>query len=94
MEVETPTKGSCPPSSEKSLDSPSPTSKHTSETPENKEDKKNELSSDNEEKALVAQVELQKLVSELGKEGGGSSSSEEIGEWEFDELEKDLKASS
>eukprot|EP00257_Ricinus_communis_P019375 XP_015578350.1 myosin-11 isoform X2 [Ricinus communis] len=90
LKVDSPKQRSDSPSS--SPDSPFPISKQASDIPESKHDKKTELSIDNGQK-VPAVVELEQLDSELGKDDTDYLS-EEIGEWVFDELEKELKATS
>ncbi|KAJ9186202.1 hypothetical protein P3X46_005732 [Hevea brasiliensis] len=70
----------------------SPSSKQAFETAQNKHHKKGKLSLLNGRKS-PALVELEQLESELGKDDTDYLT-DEIGEWEFDALEKELNATS
>ncbi|CAK7341769.1 unnamed protein product [Dovyalis caffra] len=79
LEVENPTQQSHSHSSDSPRDDPSSSSKHTFETPENKEDSENGSPPINRGNAPVTQADPEKLRSELGKDEEGCTT-EDIGE--------------
>ncbi|KAJ4831229.1 hypothetical protein Tsubulata_005519 [Turnera subulata] len=91
LEIENPKQSE---SSDGSNDSPSNSPKHTSWTPENRKEKIKGSFRLRSQKSVVTQAYLDELDSDPGKDGRGSShSSEDIGEWVFDELVKDVSSS-
>lgn len=67
---------------------PSSSSKQTFEAPGKKEEKESGSPPVNRGN-VVTQADLEKLGSDLGKDEEGYAT-EDIGEWEFDELEKEV----
>ncbi|CAN4101584.1 unnamed protein product [Withania somnifera] len=80
-------------SSHEMVDSVSHPSDQAMETAAAGEKKKNEPPSAKAEEVMDPEAELAKLESEFGKINHNYSA-EEIGDWEFDELEKELKSGS
>ena len=89
IEIETPTQRSETPFNSKNNKSPSTIfSKQTPETPKHIQEVV-DSSLIKEKKRMDSEAELTELGLELGG-GGRSDSPEEINDWEFDALEKDL----
>lgn len=95
LELETPPNRSTEsetPSSAKPEDSPSNSALQVAEIPEANKSKRPESPSVKPEQVLDPEAELAKLESEFGKVNPDYSA-EEIGGWEFDELERELISS-
>ncbi|KAA8518843.1 hypothetical protein F0562_016383 [Nyssa sinensis] len=92
LETDTPTQRAEMPYEERPQHSSSPTLKQTNETLKGKQDELSESPTVKEENTMDPGAELLKLESEFEK-NGRDYSTEEIGDWEFDELEKELKSS-
>ncbi|XP_011007319.1 PREDICTED: coiled-coil domain-containing protein 18 isoform X3 [Populus euphratica] len=88
LEVENATQQSHSQSSDSPRLDPSSSSKQTFEAPGKKEEKESGSPPVNRG-SVVTQADLEKLGSELGKDEEGYAT-EDIGEWEFDELEKEV----
>ena len=89
LEAENPTQQSHSQSCDSPRDGPFYSSKTTSETPGKKEEKGGGSPPVNRGD-IVTQADLEKLGSDIGKDDEGDAA-EDIGEWEFDELEKEAK---
>lgn len=92
IEMENPIEEPASPSSEKSLQSPShPSATSAADTREQKPEKSEQPKSPvvKGDQVLDTEAELAKLESEFGKVNR-EYTAEEIGGWEFDELEKEL----
>lgn len=91
LEMETPTPKDETQSSENPQKTPSPPPLPDSETPRAGIDEQPKSPAIKAEQVLDTEAELAKLESEFGKVGRDYSA-EEIGDWEFDELERELTA--
>ncbi|KAB1217994.1 hypothetical protein CJ030_MR3G014596 [Morella rubra] len=91
LEMETPTPKSETQASEKLEKIPSPPPTLATETPKAEIDEQPKSPAIKTEQVLDTEAELAKLESEFGKVGRDYSA-EEIGDWEFDELERELRA--
>lgn len=89
--METPTPKDETQSSENPQKTPSPPPLPDSETPRAGIDEQPKSPAIKAEQVLDTEAELAKLESEFGKVGRDYSA-EEIGDWEFDELERELTA--
>ncbi|GAB4854872.1 hypothetical protein Ancab_023458 [Ancistrocladus abbreviatus] len=91
LEMESPSVVPEAPSSEKSQEIPSQALIQTAEPPQAKKEEHLKSSTVNVDQVLDPEAELAKLESEFGKVSQDYTS-EEIGDWEFDELERELKS--
>ncbi|KAE7996868.1 hypothetical protein FH972_001552 [Carpinus fangiana] len=91
LEMETPTPKAEAQSSEKPEKTPSPPIPDTETLKANEIDEQPNSPANKAEHMLDTEAELAKLESEFGKVGRDYSA-EEIGGWEFDELERELRA--
>lgn len=89
--METPTPKSETQASERLEKIPSPPPMLATETPKAEIDEQPKSPAIKTEQVLDTEAELAKLESEFGKVGRDYSA-EEIGDWEFDELERELRA--
>lgn len=89
--METPTPKAETQSSEKPQNTPSPPIPVTETLKADEIDEQPKSPANKAEHVLDAEAELAKLESEFGKVGRDYST-EEIGGWEFDELERELRA--
>uniref|UniRef100_A0A6N2LDI7 Uncharacterized protein n=1 Tax=Salix viminalis TaxID=40686 RepID=A0A6N2LDI7_SALVM len=87
LEAENPTQQSHSQSSDSPRDGPLSSSRKTPETP-GKRGEKGSGSPPVKRGNVVTQADLEKLGSDIGKDDEGDAA-EDIGEWEFDELEKE-----
>ncbi|XP_057486567.1 uncharacterized protein LOC130772632 isoform X2 [Actinidia eriantha] len=90
LEMENPSSEADPPG--KQPDSPSHPPLQATESPKAVKDEHPPSPTINTEQALDAEAELAKLESEFGKVSQDYST-EEVGDWEFDELERELRSS-
>lgn len=91
LEMETPTPKAETQSVEKQQKAPSPPPMQGTETLKAEKDEQPRSPAIMAEQMLDTEAELAKLESEFGKVGQDYSA-EEIGDWEFDELERELRA--
>jgi hypothetical protein len=91
LEMETPTPKVETQSSENPQKTPSPPPIPDSETPKSQIDEQLKSPAIKAEQVLDTEAELAKLESEFGKVDRDYST-EEVGDWEFDELERELRA--
>jgi hypothetical protein len=89
--METPTPKVETQSSENPQKTPSPPPIPDSETPKSQIDEQLKSPAIKAEQVLDTEAELAKLESEFGKVDRDYST-EEVGDWEFDELERELRA--
>jgi len=93
LDIESPAKVETPPSEKKLDDTPSLSAPaHGAEHSKPETDDQPKSSSVKADQVLDHEAELAKLESEFGKVSQDYST-EEIGDWEFDELEKELASS-